>query len=138
MPRPTTYNPKHEEGRRWLRPVRGDPSKAHCMCFGKSFKINNGGIKQIEYHEKGTTHKELLASWSKQMTFSFSKDKSLGIQSPKLTVPYAFEDDVVKAEVLQALHIADANHSFASAASDSQRFAQMFPDSFKFINCCYI
>ena len=39
------------------------------------------------------------------------------------------EDLVTKAEILQALHIINKNHSFASAREDSVRFCSMFPDS---------
>ena len=70
-----------------------------------------------------------LVSWSKQKAFSFSKSGSSLTVNKKLSIPYAFEDEVVKAVVLQALHIADANHFFSSALGDSKLFAEMIPYS---------
>ena len=36
---------------------------------------------------------------------------------------------MVCAEILQALHVADASHSFALVNGDSERFKHIFPDS---------
>ena len=39
------------------------------------------------------------------------------------------EDAVVKAEILQTLHVVDKSYSFSSCAYDLCRFKEMFPDS---------
>ena len=39
------------------------------------------------------------------------------------------QDQVVKAEILQALHMVNKNLSFASSKEDSERFHPMFLDS---------
>ena len=40
-----------------------------------------------------------------------------------------FSEQVLHAEILQALHVVECNHSFASSNGDSERFQIMFPDS---------
>ena len=49
--------------------------------------------------------------------------------TPKTNMVLSSEDKVFKAEILQALHVAKFNYSFASTQSDSKRFQMMFPDS---------
>ena len=39
------------------------------------------------------------------------------------------KDQILNAEILQALNMVDKNHSFSSANGDSDRFKKMFPDS---------
>ena len=38
------------------------------------------------------------------------------------------KDQILNAEILQALNMVDKNHSFSSANGDSDRFKKMFPD----------
>ena len=47
---------------------------------------------------------------------------------PKGILFLTSEDQVVKVEILQALHFASSNYSFACAQSDNERFSAMFPD----------
>ena len=39
------------------------------------------------------------------------------------------KEKIADAEILQALHLVEANQSFASAAKDTELFKRMFPDS---------
>ena len=39
------------------------------------------------------------------------------------------KDQILNAEILQALNMVDKNHSFSSANGDSDRFKKMFSDS---------
>ena len=42
---------------------------------------------------------------------------------------FSFEEQVLCAEVLQALQVVNSNYSFASSENDNERFKMMFPDS---------
>ena len=46
-----------------------------------------------------------------------------------LSLELTAKEKIVYAEILQALHLVEANQSFASAAKDTERFKRMFPDS---------
>ena len=39
------------------------------------------------------------------------------------------EEEVMKAETLQALKVVSSNYSFASTCDDGERYCEMFPDS---------
>ena len=62
-----------------------------------------------------------------QSTFVVRNGKTL--LQPKGTLFLSSEDQVVKAEILQVLHFASSNYSFASAQSDNECFSAMFPNS---------
>ena len=53
------------------------------------------------------------------------QETELSWGSPVLSTKEA----MLKPEILQALHIVEKKHSFASAKGDSDRFRLMFPDS---------
>ena len=57
------------------------------------------------------------------------KDGCLHLSQSTLKETDSLEQQVVRAEILQALHIVGANQSFASVDGDSERFKRMFPDS---------
>ena len=76
-------------------------------------------VFQVKSHAK--THKEDRNQFKLRIDWqTVSLQKSLEVCS---------EDKVIQAEILQALHFAERNYSFASAASDGDRFWAMFPDS---------
>ena len=75
----------------------------------KTFHIDGSGISQVKSHVKCRKRGPKQLFW-----------KIL-----KLTP----EDQVAKGEIFQALHFAEDNYSFSSAASGSVRFEMMFPDS---------
>ena len=55
------------------------------------------------------------------------QDGQLTKIAPASSNPLNHREQVVKAEVLQALHIIDANIAFQSADNDAERFQLMFP-----------
>ena len=57
------------------------------------------------------------------------KDGCLHLSQSTLKESYSLEQQVVRAEILQALHVVDVNQSSASVDGDSERFKPMFPDS---------
>ena len=62
-----------------------------------------------------------------QRTFVVKNGQTL--LEAKGTLFLSSQDQVVKAEILQALHFASSNYSFANAQSDNECFSAMFPDS---------
>ena len=42
---------------------------------------------------------------------------------------FSYEEQVLRAEVLQALQVVNSNYSFVSSENDNERFKIMFPDS---------
>ena len=57
-----------------------------------------------------------------QHTFKISGGPLTGCSKPTT------KDQILNAEILQALNMVDKNHSFSSANGDSDRFKKMFPD----------
>ena len=111
----------------WIMPVKGDVHSAFCKICLKRIKIDGQGIGQVKSHARCHKNKD-DSSVTKQRTFVASEDQSMSLSSKKvITLPK--EDQVVNAEILQALHFVDKNYSFASADTDSVRFEKMFPDS---------
>ena len=123
----TSYRAEWEKFHPWLSGVKTDKCLAYCKICLKTFRIDNSGLSQVKSHAKShgsDTRKAMLT----QRTFtSIAEDGKVTLSQNRLLL--SPEDLVTKAEVLQALHIVDKNHSFASAKEDSQRFRSMFPDS---------
>ena len=63
-----------------------------------------------------------------QATFSKSNDDGIFIVK-KENFASSSDEQIMKAEILQALKTVGSNFSFASAYGDGDRFRQMFPDS---------
>jgi len=126
--RKTTYNSIWETDFKWLRSNSGDPSKAFCTVCSKSFRIDGGGKSQVEIHGQGTFHLKLLKSQRSQRTFVKSTQENAMIMSEPSS-SLTLEEQVIRAETIQALTCVDSNLSFASADGDGDRFKAMFPDS---------
>ena len=120
----TKYCNKWEKTYPWLGKVNQDEYSAYCKLCLKSFRIDNSGISQVKSHAK--CHKA-GESMSNQRTFEVGQKGDVSLS--KNSIILSPEDKVVKAEILQALHIVNKNLSFASAKEDSLRFQTMFPDS---------
>ena len=78
-----------------------------------------------------TSHKkkvQLLAGKTSQRVIVSTSRNNLSLSSTT-SVLLTPEDEVVKAETLQALDYVSSNYSFASAKNDSEKFRRMFPDS---------
>ena len=79
--------------------------------------------------KKTTKHVRAVQDMSDQTSIVHKKDGFLHLSQSTLKQSYSLEQQVVRAEILQALHVVDANQSFASVDGDSERFKRMFPDS---------
>ena len=102
-----------------------DIYKAFChQCFLKPFRIDGSGISQVKSHEKSGSHKNKESQ--NQRTFSVNNGQ-LKLHA-KTNIIFTSEEQVIKAEIFQALHFVQCNYSFASSQSDNKHFQTMFPD----------
>ena len=111
--------------------MRTDSQSAYCRICLKSFKINNSGVGQLKSHSKcheSGKRKETALNWKNQRMLVSGDRAELGL-SKKNSLVLSTKEAMMKAEILQALHMVEKNHSFASAKGDSDRFKLMFPDS---------
>ena len=125
----TTYREAWEKDFRWLKRTV-DSSRAFCKLRQKTFKIDASGTSQVKLRASGAKHKErenILAGNSSQSHFTASDGKTATLS--KGSVILTNEEQVLKAEIIQALKIVDGNFSPASANGDGDRFRTMFPDS---------
>ena len=122
----TTYQLAWERTYTRIKAVNGDQFKASCKFCQKSFSISGSGEAQVKSHAKSKSHNDNTPS-ANQSTFVTENGKS------QLSVPtkimFSSEEQVLRAEVLQALQVVNSNYSFASSENDNERFKIMFPDS---------
>ena len=64
-----------------------------------------------------------------QIFFAPNSDEKLQLSKSTTDSVLSLEDQVVAAEILQALHVVEPNQYFASSNGDSERLKRMFPDS---------
>ena len=110
----------------WIEAVKNDIYSARCKLCKSTFKIDNSGITTVKRHADRDKHKNLEKNMSSQRTFLTSGNHLL---STAKTYVYSDREQVIKAEILQALKVVESNQSFASANGDNERFRNMFPDS---------
>ena len=107
-----------------------DSSCAFRKLCQKTFKTDALRISQVKLHASEAKHMERennLAGNSSQNHFIASYGKTAMLS--KGSVILTNEEHVLKAEVIQALKIADGGFSFASVNVDVDRLHIMFPDS---------
>ena len=80
-------------------------------------------------HEKMTKHVKAVQDMPDQTCIVPKEDGCLHLSQSTLKESHSLEQQVVLAEILQVLHVVDANQSFASVDGDSERFKRMFPGS---------
>ena len=99
-------------------------SLKHFVSSVKSFSISGSGEAQVKSHAKSKSRNDKTSA--NQSTFVKENGKS------QLSVPtkvmFSSEEQVLRAEVLQALQVVNSNYSFASSEND-ERFKIMFPNS---------
>ena len=77
-------------------------------------------------HSRGDSHQKLEKKNLNQQKISVSK-----VGEIKLTGKFVLtkEENVIKAETLNALHYVEANYSYSSATKQSLLYKELFPDS---------
>ena len=125
-----SYRSSWESDFTWIQKDK-DSSNAYCKVCNSSFRIDNSGLSQVKAHASADSHKkkvQLLAGKTSQRVIVSTSRNNLSLSSTT-SVLLTPEDEVVKAETLQALDYVSSNYSFASAKNDSEKFRRMFPDS---------
>ena len=125
--RKVSHSSSWEAELKWLRSTN-DSSKAFCTICSKTFRIDNGRKSQVEIHGQGTFHKQQVKSQKGRRTFVRSTQENSLLMS-EASSSLSVEEQVLRAETIQALKCVDSNLSFASANGDGDRFRTMFPDS---------
>ena len=97
---------------------------AYCKICVKYFRIDNSGLSQVKSHEKCDKLGQTLLS--NQRTYQIGQKGQIRLSKSSFVLTR--EDQVAKAEILQALHMVNKNLLFASK-EDIERFRAMFPDS---------
>ena len=99
------YQKAWEKDYPWVSSVRTDPQLVSCGICLKSFKINNSGLDQLKGHSKcheSGKRKETALNW-----MLVSGDRAeLGLSKNNLLV-LSTKDAILKAEILQALHMVE-------------------------------
>ena len=133
LPGKTCYSSLWEKEFRWLTNVQYDKYSAMCTMCQKVFKIDGSGISQVRSHGASQKHKDVATKQSsnqekaKKQTKILIVDEQFSVKQQKIS--FAFEEQVLKAEVIQALKTVDSGHSFASCETNGAQFREMFPDS---------
>ena len=119
--------------------LKAGPSEyeARCTDCNSIFSIKNGGHSDVKRYCSGIKHCKNAGEFSdNSMNIS---DNSINISDSinineendenNNQIELTPEDQVMKAETLQALKVVGSNYSFASTTDDGERFRLMFPDS---------
>ena len=131
MPKnPTKYNVKWEKDYKCI--TKGtDMYKALCKDCNITFSIKSGGKADINRHFKTEKHTRkfndanISVSTVSENDISAIDDIDENNNEPELSR----EEEIRKAETIQALKVVSSNYSFASTVDDGERFRRMFPDS---------
>ena len=123
--RRTTYWPSWEDEVKYLRKAPNDKYWAFCVACNKTFLIDGSGKSQVRSHMSSPTHLDKEKQLKNQATFSKSTDDGIFIVK-KQNFSLWSDEQIMKADILQALKTVGSNFSFASANGISDRFRQMF------------
>lgn len=118
----TKYNKSWENVFPFLQPGPSD-YEAHCLECDLKFSIKHGGKSDVKRHMNRKCHIEKTVKNSAK-----SVDKNNN-EAPVPITTLTPQEEVLKAETLQALKVVNSNYSFSSTADDGDRFRAMFPDS---------
>ena len=121
----TKFQHSWKKNNPWLQEVPSDIYMASCTICLKRFRINGSGISQVNSHAK--VHKKGTFSAGQQQLSACGGNLVMKKNNKKTQL--STEDQVLNAEILQAVHMVDYNQSFSSASPDNERFKKMFPDS---------
>lgn len=118
-----------------------DPGRAKCrLCGGKTFDISNMGEAALTSHAKGGKHQSAAAREATATPITGFLTTARATATPSSTslssaTKQAFitdavtKNEVLTAEVMWALKVANSHYSFKSSEDASLLFRRMFPDS---------
>ena len=70
-----------------------------------------------------------MKNMPQQISFALNSDGKLHFSKSTVDSFLNLNNQAVRAEILQALHVVKANQPFSSTNGDSDRFKHMLPDS---------
>ena len=91
----------------WISKDKNCIHSARCALSSNSFSIRNGGISDVSQLSKTAIHVKNEKQMRSQRTFKTSTGSLTGCSKPTT------KDQILNAEILQALNMVDKNHSFA-------------------------
>ena len=103
--------------------------KAKCNDCDCVFSIKSGGDADVKRHIRSKKHRsncDSSASTSSSVHTSVIDDGADADENNNVTL--SPEEEVTKAEVLQALKVVSSNYSFNSTTDDGDRLRLMFPN----------
>ena len=112
--------------------IKAGPSEYELRCTdcNSIFSIKNGGHSDVTRHCSGIKHSKNCGECSDNS--KNISDNSININEENYEnnnqIELTPEEQVMKAETLQALKVVSSNYSFASTTDDAERFGLMFPD----------
>ena len=115
-----------ETGRTWLADVKNDNHKAFCKVCRQEFAVKQNGKEKVKQHENSAKHKRPVTESKSQATLSSSQTGSVTVSKSVLQDQMNLQQLIAKAEIIQALHVAESNRSFQSTDKDSERFKEQF------------
>ena len=121
--RETKFDASWSEKYAWISKDKNSIYSARCALCSKLFSIRNGGILDVNQHSKTAIHVKNEKQMRSQHTFKTSGGPLTACSKPTT------KDQILNAEILQALNMVDKNHSSSSVNGDSNRFKKIFPDS---------
>ena len=126
----TTYNDAWEKEFDFLTPGK-NLFYAHCTMCNAEIKIQSGGIADVKRHVKSKKHSQHESKPGDTASQNEGNESfpTATDANNNLVIKLTPNDEVLKAETLQALKVVNSNYSFASCADDGDRFREMFPDS---------
>jgi len=121
----------------WVTPDK-DPGRAKCrICGGKTFDISNMGEAALTSHAKGIKHQSAAASEAKSNPITgflttarataTPSSTSLSLAKQSSITDMVTKNEVLTAEVMWALKVANSHYSFKSSEDASLLFQRMFP-----------
>ena len=130
MPKnPTKYNVEQEKDYKCI--TKGtDIYKALCKDCNITFSIKSGGKADINRHFKTEKHTRKFNDANVSVSTVSENDISAidEVDENNNEPELSREEEIRKAETIQALKVVSSNYSFASTCDDGERFGRMFPD----------
>ena len=70
----TSFQERWKKNRSWLSHVKGDPSKATCLCCNQQFSVKSAGESSVKT-QGGANHQKLLKEWQSNKQISAGPPK---------------------------------------------------------------
>jgi len=128
----------------WLKSGSTSSTFKCSLCQTNELDCGNQGWKAVEQHMNNDKHKQMLRQWKTNIKFTISTSSSSESVVPSSSTsssivvletnsnknkPLSLEDQVIKAEILWSLNVAQKGFSYSSCNELNELFSLMFPDS---------